>query len=150
MEVALVKKEQKTVSDLPKNQVKWGLTIPDIIVLILGITNSIHLSFTKFACVSVHVCELSLLSYWSVYPPGTMWPLKLSYPPRQALCLPTPTPFLLFSPQEYPGYSNLKFIRILDWNFIRSPSSPTVLEILFYIFLAYKLVWWEYILSLLI
>lgn len=92
-------------------------------------------------CVSVCVCELSLLSHWSVHPSGTIWPLKLSYSTTQASCL--PPPFFFFSLQEYPGYSNLKFVRILDWNFIKSLCSPNALEILFYIFLAYKLVWWE-------
>ena len=76
---------------------------------------------------------LSLLSHWSVYPSGTTQPLKLSYLTKQALCNPTPIAFSSFS-QKYPGYSNLKFTRILDWNYIKAPSSPTALEILFYIY----------------
>ena len=46
--------------------------------LLLLLIPKVLLSPGTFACVWEPVCVLSLLSHWSVYPSGTMWPLKLS------------------------------------------------------------------------
>lgn len=98
-------------------------------------------------CVRVHACILALLSPGSVHPSRAKRPLKLPYLTRQPLCLPHRTSSFF---QKYPGYFNLKFTRILGWNFIKSPTSLNAEESLFIYIFAYKLVWWELILSLLI
>ena len=64
-----------------EDQAKWRLTIDSQ----YDCPHSCYYWFQKvllspgtFACVWEPVCVLSLLSHSSVYPSGTMWPLKLS------------------------------------------------------------------------
>lgn len=75
------RKEEFTVSELLKNQAKWGLTIHSRYECPHSCYywfQKVLLSHTTFACAWMRVCVLSLLSHWSVYPSGTIWPLKLS------------------------------------------------------------------------